>query len=353
MTNYDDTFSGRDARLRLTVTETSTNSAANTSVVTWSLTLSEQGDTDFYRNFHDGTYSVVIDGTTVKNITDWDYDLRGSATSVSLGSGTRTITHGTNGSKTISVSASANGQSPLGSASVSGSLALTDFVFVPSAPAAPSLTRNSAGTSVTVVSAVASSAVSVTDYDLRWSYNGSTWTTVTGIGTDRTHVVTVTSTSTVYVQTRAISSEGTGAWSNSSSVVGVPTAPATITATRTGRDVTVTAGSATGSGISSYSVQYSTNGGSTWSTAVTMTSQAHTYTALTPALTYVFRVYATNSIGNSATTQSADVFVPAGGKRWTGSAWTAASIGRRWDGSAWTDLTIAKRWNGSAWTDLS
>jgi hypothetical protein len=79
----------------------------------------------------------------------------------------------------------------------------------------------------------------------------------------------------------------------------------------------------------------------------------YTYTNLTPALTYLFRVFATNSIGSSDFTESSGVFVPAGGKRWDGSAWTAAAVGRRWDGSAWVDLTVAKRWDGSSWGDLS
>lgn len=41
------------------------------------------------------------------------------------------------------------------------------------------------------------------------------------------------------------------------------------------------------------------------------------------------------------------------GKRWTGSAWVAATVNKRWNGSAWVDLTIKRRWSGSAWVDLS
>lgn len=346
------TFSGRNYSFNLNVSETSTNADTNTSVVSYSLTVAEGTNTDSYRAFNDGTWSLVIDGATVASSTTWNYDFRGSVTSITLASGTRTITHDSTGAKTLTFSASADGKTPLGTASVSGSTVLTNF-NAPAKPVAPTLTRNSAGTTVTVVSAIPSSDATITNYDLRWSYDAATWTTVTGIGTDRTGTVTVTATSTVYVQTRAVSAQGNGTWSNSTSIVGIPTAPATIATTRNGRNVDVTAGSSTGSGITDYKVQYSTNAGSTWSTAVTMTSQAYTYSNLTPALTYLFRVYSTNSIGNSGYTTSSGVFVPAGGKRWDGSAWVASTIGRRWDGTAWVDLTTAKRWDGSAWTDLS
>jgi hypothetical protein len=74
---------------------------------------------------------------------------------------------------------------------------------------------------------------------------------------------------------------------------------------------------------------------------------------LTVAQTYVFRVYAVGDGTNTSYTTSAGIFVPAGGKRWDGSAWNSASTGKRWDGSAWVDLGTAKRWDGSNWVDLS
>ena len=149
---------------------------------------------------------------------------------------------------------------------------------------------------------------------------------------------------------------GTITWST------VPTAPGTPAASRTGRDVTVTASSASasngGNAITSYKVQYrtSSNGGSTWGSwgnEQTLSGLAYTYTGLTASLTYQFRVYANNARGSSAGALSANVFVPAGGKRYDGAAFVSTTTAKRWTGSAWTDLTTAKRWSGSAWVDLS
>lgn len=347
MTTWNDAFDTGKGTLYLDVTETSTNSSTNTSVV--SFTLRVTGNTTSWNLNSGSTWSVVIDGTTYSGT--WTYDFRSDNT-VTLKTGTKTITHAADGSKSISVSGTAYGNSTIGTATItSKSFTLTDFTVLPSAPASPALTRSSTGSSITAVGAVASSPVSISNYDLRWSYDNATWTTVTDIGTDRTQTLTVTSTATVYAQTRGISSEGDGPWSSSASVVGVPTAPASISISRTGRNVTVTSGSATGSGITGYKVQF--NDGSGWSTAVAMTSQTHTYSNLDGATTYTFRVYASNAIGDSAYTTSGSLFVPAGGKRYNGTAFVDAATAKRWNGSAWEEITTAKRWSGSAWTDLS
>jgi hypothetical protein len=288
---------------------------------------------------------------------NFTFDFRTDRSVQNLRTVTKTITHTSAGAGTGTARGSAS-TVVLGSATVgtSGSpkvLTLTNLPGVPSA--APTLTRSS-GTpgTITVLSATSGTTATVTDYEYQQSTDGTTWGTATSMGTDRTIDVTgLTTTQTYYYQTRVKTADGVGAWSATESVVGVPTAPATITATRTSRDVAVTAGNSTGTGITGYWVQYSTDSGTSWSTAVAMTSQAYTYTSLTPGLTYLFRVYAANSIGNSAYTTSSGVFVPAGGKRWDGSAWIYATTGKRWDGSAWVDLTTAKRWNGSSWVDLS
>ena len=225
---------------------------------------------------------------------------------------------------------------------------------IPSAPSAePTLSRSSDGVTVTVTSAsAAGNGNGPSGYVYRTSYDGTTWNAQAALS-QGAGTFTLTATQTVYVQTAAVNSIGQGAWSGTTTVVGIPTAPSSATATRTARNVTVVAGNSTGSGITGYFVQYSTNGGSSWSTAQPMTSQSYTYTNLTAALTYTFRVYSTNSIGASATTSSATVFVPAGGKRWDGTAWTSTTTAKRWDGTNWVDLSTAKRWDGTNWVDLS
>jgi hypothetical protein len=84
-----------------------------------------------------------------------------------------------------------------------------------------------------------------------------------------------------------------------------------------------------------------------------MSGQTYTYTGLTAGLTYRFRTYAVNATGNSTFTTAADLFVPAGGRRYDGTAWNSTATAKRFDGTNWVDLTIAKRFDGTSWVDLS
>ena len=137
-----------------------------------------------------------------------------------------------------------------------------------------------------------------------------------------------------------------------------PLAPASCTVSVSGRNATVTSGVSDATGrvaVSSYQIERTNNDGTTWSgTQFTMDgSRQYVYSNLDGGKNYKFRVRAVSSEGAGAWTESASTFIPAGGRRWTGSAWTPTTIAKRWNGSAWVDLTIAKRWNGSAWVDLS
>jgi hypothetical protein len=350
-----------DFTLTLTVTETATNAAANTSDVSYSLVINPPGTWEAYNlTSSNQSYSITINGSVVAS-GGFTYDFRSpnNNTNKTVKSGTVSgIAHTADGSKTIAAFASANtANSGIGDGTIASfNTILTDFVRLPSAPAAPSLSRASDGVTLTITSAVADSPVTVTDYNFRVSTDGSSWSADLAMGSDRTETFDGTPTSGYYVATRAYSSEGWGPYSASAFIAGLPSAPASISAVRSGRDVlVVTGGSASNGGatITDYQVQYSTNAGSSWSTAVSLLSGSYNFTSLTPALTYLFRVYAVNSIGNSAATTSGAVFVPAGGKRWDGSAFTATSTVKRWDGSTWADVLNAKRWNGSAWEDLS
>jgi hypothetical protein len=137
-----------------------------------------------------------------------------------------------------------------------------------------------------------------------------------------------------------------------------PLAPASCTVSVSGRNATVTSGVADATGrpaITSYQVERTNNDGVTWSGTVnTMDgSRQFTYSSLDGGKFYKFRTRAVNSEGPGAWTESASTFIPAGGRRWTGSVWEPTQIARRWNGSAWVDISTAKRWNGSAWIDLT
>jgi hypothetical protein len=137
-----------------------------------------------------------------------------------------------------------------------------------------------------------------------------------------------------------------------------PLAPASCTVSVSGRNATVTSGVADVTNrpaITSYQVERTTPNETAWSGTVnTMDgSRQFTYTGLEGGKTYRFRTRAVNSEGAGAWTESASTFIPAGGRRWTGSVWEPTQIARRWNGSSWVDISTAKRWNGSAWIDLT
>lgn len=144
-----------------------------------------------------------------------------------------------------------------------------------------------------------------------------------------------------------------------------PAAPTTVTpALNLDKSITVTSNAVSSpAGTATYYVGYraSSDLGATWggwSSYTTIPANARTYTyaagTLTYGLTYQFRMYASNSDGSSAATSTTvNTFLPAGGKRFDGSAWNPTSIAKRFDGTNWNTLTIAKRHNGTGWVDLS
>lgn len=211
----------------------------------------------------------------------------------------------------------------------------------------------------------------ITDYVVQFSSNdGSTWTTFDdGISVSTTATVSGLSNGTGYVfRVAARNSAGTGAFSSASATVTprtTPAAPASVTGTPANSQVALswTAPSSTGgSTITDYTVQYSSNSGSTWTTFNdgTATTTSATVTGLTNGFTYTFRVAARNAAGVGAySAQSAAVVpctVPGRPTDLTGTvsggdlslSWTApASDG----GSVITDYVVQyNAHDGSGWT---
>jgi hypothetical protein len=123
MTTWSDAFSTGKATLYLDVTESAVNKLDNTSTV--SFTLRVVGNNASFNLNSGSTWSVVIDGTTYSGT--WTYDFRSDNT-VTLKTGTKTITHGGDGSKSILVSGTAYGNSTIGTGTItSKSFALTSF----------------------------------------------------------------------------------------------------------------------------------------------------------------------------------------------------------------------------------
>ena len=369
------------------------NAANNSSTVSGNITLVStlasqfQGFflTYYYRDSAITTNHLVNDpGTSTQ------YSMTGATSTrltLTANSASRTYTHSTStgalASKTFAALVDAPNSATYLPQNITNSGAISFTTFTgPSTPAAPTVTR-SIPTTINITAQIPSSAgsLAIQRYEYRFSIDaGSTWSSAVSMGgtgtypsitPTRTAALSATATTQYYIQTRALSNYNTtwgiGPWSTSTIINGIPTAPATISLTRTGKNVLVTAGSATGVGITGYYVQSSSDGGSTWSTAQLMTLQQYNYTTLTSGVTYLFRVYATNSIGNSAFTTSSSLFVAGYGyKRAADNTWTALQDSRIYvgiggvgaDANGWRTVQNVKRYvsdtgSGSpGWIDL-
>ena len=156
-------WSGADRTFTLTVTESSYNSISNTSVVAWTLTASGSG------TWYDSYLYASVNGTVVFNASKgWSSGEFPAATGSR--SGTMTISHGSDGKKTISLYIEGYAFQ-YSTKSNSTTMALTDIDRV-----APTITQSDI-TNIDVTSFTIS-ATSNENCD-RWEYslnNGSSWT---------------------------------------------------------------------------------------------------------------------------------------------------------------------------------
>ena len=310
-----------------------------------------------YGGYGTGSWTIGVNGSQI-NSGSVSYDFSGSGPGWIWG-GDVWVGHNADGSKYVDGWASFSGSSPVGSATASGGFSLTDFSYPPAAPSLASLTRSSNGATMSMTANVPSSIATVDNYYFRYSTDNINWNAVGYTGSSATSITNWTvpdPTVGYYISAQAHSSEGWSGGGASSFFAGIPSAPASITTSRTARNVTVTITASPSNGgatISGYKVQYSSDGGTTWSTAQDISSLSYTYTGLTPALTYTFRAYSTNSTGNSAFATSYGVFVPASGKRYDGTTWQSMTTAKRFDGTAWNDIATGARNDGTNWVYLS
>ena len=157
----------------------------------------------------------------------------------------------------------------------------------------------------------------LTDYTVEYSSDsGSTWTTFED-GTSTTGSTTVTglSNGTTYVfRVSAANAVGTGAVSDSASATTVsePDPPTGLSATAGIEEVALswTAPSSNGgSAITDYTVEYSSDSGTTWTTFTdgTSTTASTTVTGLANSTTYTFRVSAVNAAGTGTASDTGSV----------------------------------------------
>ena len=241
----------------------------------------------------------------------------------------------------------------------------------PSKPAAPTLTAGNAQLTVSWT-APANNGASISDYDLQYSSDGSTWTFVemdSAANTARSYVITTLTNGTAYqVQVRATNSKGDSLWSDSATgtPVGPPGAPAAPTLVSGNTKIDLSWAAPTdngGSAITAYRVQYSTDQ-STWlssNVTVNFASRTASITGLANGTTYFVSVAARNAqgIGDDSPDVSIKAGLPArpnyapelgsGDGRLTAKMFTVDG-----NGSPITDYDLRYRVNGTtAWTETT
>lgn len=140
MATYSGIFDNNGYTLYLDVSESNVSVSNNTSLVSWTLRIVSTKSLTYGSWDLEGTpYSVTIDGSKVASGSK-TYDFR-NYQSLTIASGSKTITHNSDGSRSVSVSATfGNSNTPIGDASASGTMTLTT---IPRASKITSFTGNS------------------------------------------------------------------------------------------------------------------------------------------------------------------------------------------------------------------
>lgn len=183
MTDYTVAL-GTQYTLRLRVTQSSQNKTANTSLVAWSLVAIKNTGTGYW-SFDDTGWGVNINGVATTGILP-DYTFVGKS-SITLGSGTQTISHASDGTKAIGITGywAANNAPALALGEITGKT----FTLTPIPRAtAPSVTPSPSteGSTVTISLPRASAAFT---HDLTWVAGTLSGVIGTGIATGTTWTV--------------------------------------------------------------------------------------------------------------------------------------------------------------------
>lgn len=173
MTTYSAYLSGGAwGIIYLELAQVSQSIANNTSTVSYKFyTKSRSSSGGFYNYYHTGKTSVVINGKTVHSQTGRDFDVRGGKVQ-QLASGTTTVAHNENGTKSFSFSASL--WSSGGAGNISGNFTLSKI------PRASSFSlQNTSGTNISSIYAgntvkiAINKKVSSFTHTIKLSYSGT------------------------------------------------------------------------------------------------------------------------------------------------------------------------------------
>ena len=206
----------------------------------------------------------------------------------------------------------------------SANFATTAVTYNPfTLPSAPTNVAGVAGSSQAVVTWTASApnGRAVTDYIIQFSSNnGSTWATFNdGTSTATSATVTGLTNSVAYIfKVAAVSAAGTSSYSSNTSAVtpqAVPSTPLNVVGVGGNAQVSLSWSAPLSNGgqaITDYVIQYSSNGGSTWTSFTDSVSSATSVvvTGLTNGTSYIFQVAAKNSVGTGGYSGASSAVIP-------------------------------------------
>lgn len=196
----------------LDVSESNVNTANNTSVVTVALKIYTNYSSTLAIRYASATHTITIDGT-IYTMTTGEYTL-GSYNTVTLGTASKTITHNSDGTKSVNISASSpdlaqgNGWGPY-SGSASGTFTLTS---IPRYAKFANHSISSTGLNSIKVTWSADSTCDAVQYSL----NGGSWVATSGT----TYTITVLSPNTSYSIKTRIRRKDSQLWTESSTITG-------------------------------------------------------------------------------------------------------------------------------------
>ncbi len=171
MATYSASIRNGTGTINLEIRQQSQSIANNTSTVYYNLYIQGKGGYGFWNKYHTGKTSVVINGSTVHSQTGRDFDIRNGGIQ-QLASGTTTVKHNEDGSKSFSFSASLWSSSATGS--ISGNFTLSKI------PRASSFfLQNTSGTNISSIYAgntvkiAINKKVSFFTHTIKLSYSGT------------------------------------------------------------------------------------------------------------------------------------------------------------------------------------
>ncbi len=171
MATYSASIRNGTGTIHLEIRQQSQSIANNTSTVYYKLYIQGKGGYGFWNKYHTGKTSVVINGSTVHSQSGRDFDIRNGGTQ-QLASGTTSVKHNEDGSKSFSFSASLWSSSATGS--ISGNFTLSKI------PRASSFNlQNTSGTNISSIYAgntvkiAINKKVSSFTHTIKLSYSGT------------------------------------------------------------------------------------------------------------------------------------------------------------------------------------